>query len=56
MLIYIGLVFGETAVTSAHRHLINIDCLMVRTAHLVCFISTVNGHNKKMKMPWKMWR
>ncbi len=34
-----------------------IDCLMARTACLVCFISTVNGHcNKKRKeeaYPWK---
>jgi hypothetical protein len=30
-----------------HRHLSNIYCLMVCTAHLVCFISTVNGHSKK---------
>ncbi len=34
----------------AHRHLGNIDCLMVHTACLVCLISTVNGHsNKKRK-------
>jgi hypothetical protein len=26
-----------------------IDCLMTRTACLVCFISTVNDHNKKRK-------
>jgi hypothetical protein len=31
----------------SHRHLSNIDCLMVSTACLVCFISTVNGHSKK---------
>ncbi len=42
-----------------HRHLrIYIDCLMVHTPCLVCFISTVNGHcNKKKKKeeayPWK---
>ncbi len=30
-----------------HRHLSNIDCLMARTACLVCFISTVNGRSKK---------
>ncbi len=30
----------------AHRHLSNIDCQMVCTACLVCFISTVNGRNK----------
>ena len=45
---------------SFHRHLSNIDCLMARTACLVCFISTVNGRSKKKKkkrqMPWKMWR
>ncbi len=29
-----------------HRHLSNIDCLMVHTACLVCFISTVNGRSK----------
>jgi hypothetical protein len=32
-----------------HRHLRNIDCLMVRTTCLVCFISTVNGCSKKIK-------
>jgi hypothetical protein len=40
----------------SHRHLINIDCLMARTACLVCFISTVNGcskKKKKKKLPWK---
>ncbi len=37
-----------------HRHLSNIDCLMAHTACLVCFISTVNGHSKKKKKPWKM--
>jgi hypothetical protein len=31
---------------------IHIDCLTARTACLVCFISTVNGRNKKRK-PWK---
>jgi hypothetical protein len=30
-----------------HRHLSNIDCLMVHTACLVCFISIVNGRSKK---------
>ncbi len=34
-------------VCTAHRHLSNIDCLMVHTACLVCFISTVNSHSKK---------
>ncbi len=34
-----------------HRHLSNIVCLMARTACFVCFISTVNGHRKKM--PYK---
>jgi hypothetical protein len=34
-----------------HRHLSNIDCLMTRTAYLVCFIiSTVNGHSKKKRL------
>ncbi len=32
-----------------HRHLRNIDCIMARTACLVCFISTVNGRSKKKK-------
>ncbi len=32
-----------------HRHLSNIDCLMARSACLVCFISTVNGCSKKKK-------
>ncbi len=31
----------------SHRHLSNTDCLMVHTACLVCFISTVNGRSKK---------
>ncbi len=34
----------------------NIDCLTVRTACLVCFISTVNGRSNKKKeeaYPWK---
>jgi hypothetical protein len=31
----------------SHRHLSNIDCLTARTSCLVCFISTVNGNNKK---------
>ncbi len=31
----------------AHRHLSNVDCLMVYTACIVCFISTVNGCSKK---------
>ncbi len=35
--------------TADHRHLKNIDCLTARTACLVCFISTVNGHSKKKK-------
>jgi len=30
-----------------HRHLCNIDCLIVHTACLVCLICTVNGHSKK---------
>ena len=37
------------AVKVNHRHLSNIDCLMARTACYVCFISTVNGHNKKKR-------
>ncbi len=38
-----------------HRDLSNIDCLMVNTACLVCFISTVNGRRKKnKKKPSKM--
>jgi hypothetical protein len=36
-------------IANAHRHLSNIDCLKARTACLVCFISTVNGHSKKDK-------
>ncbi len=32
-----------------HRHIRNIDCLMARSACLVCFISTVNCHSKKRK-------
>ncbi len=32
------------------QHLSNIDCLMVHTAYLVCFISTVNGHIKKWSL------
>ncbi len=31
----------------SNRHLTNKDCLMARTACLVCFISTVNGCSKK---------
>jgi len=27
----------------------NIDCLMARTACLVCFISTVNGYSNKKR-------
>jgi hypothetical protein len=30
-----------------HRHLSNIDCIMVHTACLVCFIGTVKGCSKK---------
>jgi hypothetical protein len=34
----------------------NIDCLMARTACLVCLISSVNGHSKKKKKKrLKMW-
>jgi hypothetical protein len=32
-----------------HRHLSNIDCLMARTAGLVCLISSVSGCCKKKK-------
>ncbi len=35
-----------------NRHLSITDCLTARTACLVCFTSTVNGHSKKKK-PWK---
>jgi len=41
------LVTPKQIVTADHRHLKNIDCLTARTACLVCFISTVNGHSKK---------
>jgi hypothetical protein len=34
----------------SYRHLSNIDCLTVRTACLVCFISTVNGRSKKRSL------
>jgi hypothetical protein len=40
---------NSTNQTNKHRHLSNIDCLKARTACLVCFISTVNGHCKKKK-------
>jgi len=33
-----------------HRHLSNIDCLMLRNACLVCFISTVNSCSKKRSL------
>jgi hypothetical protein len=39
----------KTSHWPSHRHLRNIDCLMVRTACLVCFINTVNSHSKKRK-------
>jgi hypothetical protein len=51
----LGLEFFETSakeninVRVSHRHLRNIGCLMVHTACLVCFISTVNGRSKKRK-------
>jgi hypothetical protein len=32
-----------------HRYLSNIDCLMVCTACLDCFISTLNGSSKKQR-------
>jgi hypothetical protein len=38
---------GNNCLNTNYRHLSNIDCLTVRTACLVCFISTVNGHSKK---------
>jgi hypothetical protein len=37
------------AICLHHRHLSNIGCLKARTACLVCFIGTVNGHSKKKK-------
>ncbi len=37
-----------------HRHLSNKVCLMARTTCLVCFISTVNGRNKKIKKNKKL--
>ncbi len=39
-----------TADNPPHRHLRNIDCLMARTACLVCFMSTVNSHIKKRSL------
>jgi hypothetical protein len=33
-----------------NRHLSNIDCLLARTACLVCFISTVNARSKKRSL------
>ena len=57
--IYMGRVLGiaqlkriysnDKKMAKLHRHLSNIDCLKARTACLVCFISTVNGHCKKRK-------
>ncbi len=41
--------------TLNHRHLSNIDCLTARTACLVCFISTVNGHSMKKGKKAKVW-
>jgi len=43
---------GICFITFVHRHLnlSNIDCLMVCTACLVCFISTVNGRSKKSRL------
>jgi hypothetical protein len=38
---------GQEIPSSNHRHLSNIDCLMVCTACLVCFICTVYGCSKK---------
>jgi len=37
----------DLLVMATHRRLSNIDCLMARTACLVCFSSTVNGRSKK---------
>jgi hypothetical protein len=46
--------FLSPVVTCHHRHLSNIDCLTMRTACLVCFISTINGLSKnKRKKPIK---
>jgi hypothetical protein len=36
-----------------HRHLSNKECLMACTACHVCFISTVNGCSKKIKIKGK---
>jgi hypothetical protein len=46
---------NESGIECNHRYLSKIDCLMARTAGLVCFISTVNGRSKKKKKksPWK---
>jgi hypothetical protein len=41
--------FHNIHVHCNHRHLRNIDCLTVRTACLVCFISTVKDRSKKIK-------
>jgi hypothetical protein len=43
-------IYKHFTVVSKHRHLSNIDCLTVRTASLVCFISTVNGCSKKRSL------
>jgi len=40
---------GKSGVYPNHRHLRNIDCLMARTAGLVCFISTVAAAKKERK-------
>ncbi len=40
----------HSVVACNHRHISNIACLMAHTACLVCFISTVNGHNKKRSL------
>jgi hypothetical protein len=37
----------SNCLNTKHRHLSNIDCLTMRTACIVCFISTDNGHSKK---------
>ncbi len=39
--------YPKSQVMQSHRHLSNIDCLMVHTACLVCFISTVNERSKQ---------
>jgi hypothetical protein len=40
---------NESGIKCNHRHLSKKDCLMARTASLVCFISTVNGRSKRRR-------